>query len=694
MIYNKKILCLFALLLYVSIVSAVVVQEEGIKIDTLPSKRAGTFRVMKIENCKDVNVTILLVDGATRKTIYLNPKENYKGDITCDAVYVKARGGNPIRLPFSKGPQVLLSNVKWEPFASEETVPAVTPSLPSVEESSQPAVDTTTMIKLRNDYYSYLDNEVPFYSSAEIQKENQTIDDLIDNLHNRTDKQAYIQKLEEYIKTQKDTLHWYERQDSLINANFWKKFGRQTGLEQTYCLKMLEPLIRDKQRLRETSLEKLQKSIDEAKTPPAEVDNHSINWKYIGTCVGLGLLFLILLLWFFMANRRQKKLKTPSTPYQQSVGYNDTPGIVVRNTTTTVLKKQSLEDVYNNEAYMKIDAQDFCSDSAVKTIYFKNSCIKEIYQMYAEDLRNPDNPKEDGCMVLGRWVLNDETKQYDVSLEQIVLPGDDAVFSEYELNFGGKIKLKVSERLRRLRRETNLQYDLICWVHSHPGLGVFFSSSDNNVHMQLDHPSHSGSLTAIVVDILTPNQELGFFTFRTDQTINSKSDLTRMYSLEEIYKWAVRSERGTFKSEDYYNTLSDVKQHTDECYGVELSNSAIIDMAALAVEQTNGFVGMVHGYSLQRSGRNEHIIANVSKTEEDPGNELIGCFVIASHCSIPSVRKAVAQHMDKIQFVLVYTASDGLITSIPVIGKELSDSEDYYGEQKLEDLKIWTRRKR
>ena len=65
MIYNKKILCLFALLLYVSIVSAVVVQEEGIKIDTLPSKRAGTFRVMKIENCKDVNVTILLVDGGT-----------------------------------------------------------------------------------------------------------------------------------------------------------------------------------------------------------------------------------------------------------------------------------------------------------------------------------------------------------------------------------------------------------------------------------------------------------------------------------------------------------------------------------------------------------------------------------------------------------------------------------------------------
>lgn len=76
-------------------------------------------------------------------------------------------------------------------------------------------------------------------------------------------------------------------------------------------------------------------------------------------------------------------------------------------------------------------------------------------------------------MVLGRWVYDEERDEYYVSLEEIVKPGDDAIFKEYELNFGGKIKLKVAEKLRRLRRETNLQYDMTCWVHSHPGLGVF-----------------------------------------------------------------------------------------------------------------------------------------------------------------------------------------------------------------------------
>ena len=155
--------------------------------------------------------------------------------------------------------------------------------------------------------------------------------------------------------------------------------------------------------------------------------------------------------------------------------------------------------------------------------------------MYAEDLRNPNNPKEDGCMVLGRWVLDDSTGKYDVTLEHAIMPGEDAVFKEFELNFGGKIKLRVAEKLRILRRETNLQYDLTCWIHSHPGLGVFFSNSDNGVHMQLKHPSHPKFLTAMVIDILTPQQDLGIFTFKQDLTVNSKNDINKLYSLEELY---------------------------------------------------------------------------------------------------------------------------------------------------------------
>ena len=110
---------------------------------------------------------------------------------------------------------------------------------------------------------------------------------------------------------------------------------------------------------------------------------------------------LLLLLWLRKANKK----KTTSLSNLDSIGSADaSSAIVVRRKTTSILKKQSLEDVIDNDAYLKIDCDEFCDDSAVRRMYIKNTCIKDIYNMYAEDLRDPSRPKEDGCMVLVRWV--------------------------------------------------------------------------------------------------------------------------------------------------------------------------------------------------------------------------------------------------------------------------------------------------
>jgi hypothetical protein len=374
--------------------------------------------------------------------------------------------------------------------------------------------------------------------------------------------------------------------------------------------------------------------------------------------------------------------------------YDNDPGITVLNTTSTIQRKKSLDDVVNSENYLKIDSVDFCGDTTIRTMYIKDTCIKDIYNMYAEDLRNPDSPKEDGCMVLGRWVQDEKTKKYDVSLEYVVYPSDDAVFTEYELNFGGKIQVKKKEMLRRLRRNTDLQYDLTCWVHSHPGLHVFFSNSDNNVHLQLNHPAEHKFLTAFVIDILTPEQELGIFTFKSDGTVNSKQDLKKMYSLEQMYQWALQTGRNTTKEEDYFNTLSKAFLNADKCHGIHLSNSAIIDMAIMTAEHGVGFIGMVHGFSKQKGEKTDYFVSVISLYDNVPDNELIGCFIVSAHCSIPSIRRIIVPYIDKIHFVMVYATSDGVLTSIPIIWKELCSNENYYGEQKLEDLKIWTRRRR
>lgn len=404
---------------------------------------------------------------------------------------------------------------------------------------------------------------------------------------------------------------------------------------------------------------------------------------------------ILVVLQLVKTRKKNKKVITDIPPTN-----NNNTDIVVRRKTTSILRKQSLEDVVDNDNYMKIDCEDFCTNSAVRRIYIKNTCIKDIYNMYAENLRNPNNPKEYGCMVLGRWVLDKETDEYYVSLEHVVLPGDDAVFTEYELNFGGKIKLKISQELRKLRVATELQYDVTCWVHSHPGLNVFFSNSDCTVQLQLKHPTHPRFLTAIVIDILTPGQELGIFTFKHDgdcndgSSINSKADLKKMYSLEEWYKWAIESDRNSIKTEDHYNTLATAKAQIENCHGIELSNGAIIDMGMLAAEQHEGFIGTVHGFVNTKAGKTEYVATKVSSTETVPDNEPVGCFIMASHCSIPSLRKALADRFDKIGFVLVYTSGDGLLTSIPVINNDLCADQNFYGEQQLEELKIWTRRKR
>ena len=401
---------------------------------------------------------------------------------------------------------------------------------------------------------------------------------------------------------------------------------------------------------------------------------------------------LVVVMLAFILNKRKGKTPKVVTPPSNN---NNSEDIVVRRKTTSVLKKQSLEDVIDNENYMKIDCADFYDDSAVRRMYIKNTCIKEIYNMYAEDLRNPDNPKEDGCMVLGRWVYDKEADEYYVSLEHTVLPGDDAVFSEYELSFGAKIKINVMTKLRKLRQETQLQYDLTCWVHSHPGIGVFFSNTDYSLHMLHKHPTHPKFLTAIVVDILTPQQELGIFTFKHDMSVNSKADLKKTYSLEEWYKWAVESSRNAFKPEDHFNTLALANEHIESCNKIYLSNGAIIDMGLLATEHQEDFIGNVYGFAKSKSLGNEYVATAVSSSDTDPqGQQLIGSFIIVSHCSIPSVRKALAHELGSIAFVLVYSTADGLLTTIPVVNNDLCTDQSYYGEQQLEDLKIWTRRKR
>ncbi len=535
-----------------------------------------------------------------------------------------------------------------------------------------------------------------YWSISSIRADEEDINNHIEALKNWTDKDAYIKNkdLNKYLSEQSKIFN--EKKESIndIAAAFLLLYKNKTIISEFSCKDSIISIFEERAEIRKNALNQLRNTID-ADSSDSEFDLGKINKLAIINIAIIVAIILSLLTWFVFAMQNRKKQKRQGYTRHQPIETNtDTPTIVVRRKTTSILKKQSLEDVIGNKAYWEIDCSDFCSDSAVRKIFIKNTCIKDIYNMYAEDLRNPDNPKEDGCMILGRWVYEEQANEYYVSFEETVQPGDDAVFQEYELNFGGKIKLKVAEKLRKLRRDSNLQYDLTCWVHSHPGLGVFFSNSDSSVQMQLKHPSHPNFLTAIVVDILTPQQEFGIFTFKHDSTINSKNDLKKMYSLEDLHKWAVESDRLSFKADDYYDTLSKSEALYEDCKGIQLNNSAIIDLCSIITESNMGLVGWAHGYMTMSRGKKEYIVNSILSSEQSTDNDMLGSLVIGTHRSIPSIRKAISNYSDKVRFVLFYSLSQETLTTIPIDNLQLSMDEKFYSEEKLEELKIWTRRKR
>ena len=562
-----------------------------------------------------------------------------------------------------------------------------------------------TIDQVMSNFKQYLEDN-PYFKEATLQSLNDEVAEHIDKLQNWKDRKGYIQEndLMEFVSSQKSELASQKEGVGSVIDQFMKQYSGSLITDTVACRDSLETIVYDKLSQLETNLNLLDRELnDKGKGNGGELPLAAI----LGIVGGLAALLII---WALVKSSKKKK-KRPAPvviPANMNRAANKTgtnePGIVVRRKTATILKKQSLEDVIDNPHYMKIDLEDCCYESAVRRMYIKDSCVMDIYNMYQPDRENPQDAKEYGCMVLGRWVHDAENSEYYVSLEQIVLPGDDAVFDEYELNFGGKIKLKVLEMLRKLRRETNLQYDLTCWVHSHPGLTVFFSNADSNVQDQLKHPQHPKFLTALVIDTLTPTMETGVFTYHRDMTLNTRNDLKKLYSLNEWYEWAqksmeakdevVKNEKPAEVNSPYFNTLSEAKEHTTSCVGINLSRDMIVDLCMSLSNQTNGVAGIIHGQSNKKDQLTEFMAERLSDNDKEENFEKLGCFVVTPHLSIPSVRKAIGDKLGQYKFALVYTPTDGILTSIPVMANDLCGYESYYGIQKLEDLKLWTKKNR
>ncbi|MCH5224517.1 MAG: Mov34/MPN/PAD-1 family protein [Muribaculaceae bacterium] len=469
--------------------------------------------------------------------------------------------------------------------------------------------------------------------------------------------------------------------------------AKSTGGEQNLSLVM--EILLNRLDARQQAYDNLKEAVDIA-VAQEESENQKAG-TIINYCI-IGVIFIGLVVWMIVMMRRRSAQK--SAPRRSagrgapsaSVSEGGDNNIVVRRRTTSIMRKQSLEDVVGNPAYLEIDCKDYIKESAVRKIYIQNHCINEIYNLYKKDLDESDHPNEDGCMVIGRWVFDQDVKAYDVSMEFVVFPGDDAKFSEYELDFGGQIKLRIMDKLRKLRKDTGLQYDLVCWVHSHPGLGVFFSRSDENVQNQLKHPQHPNFLLAMVVDILTPGWETGIFTFRPDGSLNSRNDLIKLCSFEEFHQWALDHDMPAKSPSANFDLIKDSKVKLPACKSIAIDKEGIAEMDKILTAGDQEFAAWICAQEIDSSSGKDFIIR---KFDEETGKICEGskgALLKISYPSAPTIKRLLSEDLATLSFILAFSDRDQTLTSIPVVNGEIITDEQFYGIIKLEEIISWTKK--
>ena len=191
------------------------------------------------------------------------------------------------------------------------------------------------------------------------------------------------------------------------------------------------------------------------------------------------------------------------------------------------------------EQYFSVDMEEFSLDTAVKKVYFSREAVKNLNSYYKSFLEQPERTNETGCYLIGGWeTVDGNDEQYNISVEEMVIPGDDAVYDEYSLNFGLKIGIKLGSAIRNLCEKTGRDYVHTVWMHSHPGLGLFLSSHDLVVQKQLAYPDAPKRMVAIVIDTNTPNWQMAFFTAKNSGVMNNKDDLLKTISFDVLNEWS------------------------------------------------------------------------------------------------------------------------------------------------------------
>lgn len=243
--------------------------------------------------------------------------------------------------------------------------------------------------------------------------------------------------------------------------------------------------------------------------------------------VAIGLLVIVILILLSVVKKKKKKNDSKQATIIQVIEEEKTEYTV------------GLEHIRQNAAnYFVLNMEEFFLDTAVKKVYVASDVIRSLNTYFKTFLENPERTHETGCYLVGCWERPaNASPAYNVSLEAIVRPEDDAVYDEYSLNFGLKIGVKLGSTLRNLAEKTGRDYVHTAWMHSHPGLGLFLSSHDLIVQKQLAYSDAPERMVAIVIDTNTPDWQMSVFTSKSNGVMNNKEDMLKTVSFDILKEW-------------------------------------------------------------------------------------------------------------------------------------------------------------
>ncbi len=339
----------------------------------------------------------------------------------------------------------------------------------------------------------------------------------------------------------------------------------------------------------------------------------------------------------------------------------------------------------------------------VQNVYIQRDCIKKVYRFFYESCVADNKVLETGGYMVGFWEYNlDEPGRFDVSMEDFIEPGDDAIYGEYQLNFGAKIGVRLDKVIRNYKEKTGRNMILTAWFHSHPGMRLFLSNHDLDVQERITNDVHKQKLLAFVID---PNTQdggksvfsTGIFSYKSNNLMNNNDGNMKEIKWKELYDWALSPVLPDF--EGFFRVDMQTICSKSQVNVIYFNDQSIIRFSLFLDEHINDThtVGFFTGeYFDDKQDKKRIAVIKDFKTniDKDTKQEIVACF-FTGKVNDETVKAASIPGKDRPEILLLCeNKSTGLYILTKKSNKVYNSIADVKSTVSVSKLESWPTRRR